>query len=252
MTLQQIREKFINESGRFDLVSDTTPGSFADNGANFFVQAGLRLLDMMQETPKSLQTYRKDISIGDYGLEFKHCRTIEAVEMMNATDDRFSLELKSLSWMRDEYGDVPSDVTQGAPAYYSPVANVLSPDQYALTVANYTDDFTYDYYDITFKADGVVPWEYTGILWMPPTDSVYTCVVHGFFFSLMENDTDVSYWSVAFPELLVMATNLALETFYRNTEGVKDWLGAIRLWLKGIDDDLVRQEMARAGNQMKG
>ena len=68
----------------------------------------------------------------------------------------------------------------------------------------------------------------------------------------MENDADVSYHSEMYPELSVMASLLALEAFYRNRAGVNDWFSSMDLWLKGIDHDLVIEEMAQAGTQMRG
>jgi hypothetical protein len=53
------------------------------------------------------------------------------------------------------------------------------------------------------------------------------------------------------PELLVMAAQCVLEKFQRNTEGVKDWMEAIKLELNEIDSDLVEEETAEI-SQMGG
>ncbi len=69
---------------------------------------------------------------------------------------------------------------------------------------------------------------------------------------MLTSDVDVSYHSEMYPELLLMASLLALEAFYRNTQGVNDWFSSMQIWLKGQDHDLVREEGVLAGTQMRG
>jgi len=44
MNLLEIRTEFIKQSGRYDLVTDAT--SWADNGANFYINSGQDYLDV--------------------------------------------------------------------------------------------------------------------------------------------------------------------------------------------------------------
>ena len=91
-----------------------------------------------------------------------------------------------------------------------------------------------------------------GILFMPPADGVYAMTIYGGFFSDLSDDLDTTYHSEMYPELLLMASNLALEVFFRNTQGFNDWLNSMQVWLRTIDHDLVRAEMVLAGNTLKG
>ena len=76
-TLLEIRTEFINRSGRFDLVIDTD--DYLDDGADFFINAGLRHLEARQQSPQSVGSFREDIAISAYKLNMKWCRSIESV-----------------------------------------------------------------------------------------------------------------------------------------------------------------------------
>jgi len=136
-----------------------------------------------------------------------------------------------------------NEIGTGAPTYYSPIISNPHPD---LSVSNLTAE---DTHDLMFGYDRFA---YDGILFMKPADASYTMTIFGSFFSQMILDPDVSYHSELYPELLIMAASMARECFFRNTQGVQDWIGSMQLWLKGIDHDLVREEIALAGTQLKG
>lgn len=249
MNLLQIRTAFIDRSGRRDLVVDSSPTDYDDNGANFFIQAGQRLLDTIIPNRKSLGRYVKDLTVNDYKVMIKYVRAIDSVYIKGAGLARSELDRKSYSWLLEEYGDSISDSTAGQPRYYSPVLSIISPEQKDLTALDYTDEFTRDYEDILFGSDR---YNKDGITFRPKTDATHTMTIFAHFFSLLSVDADLSYHSEMYPELLIMASNLALEVFYRNTQGVRDWLDSMKLWLQGIDHDLVRSEMALSGNQLRG
>ena len=67
----------------------------------------------------------------------------------------------------------------------------------------------------------------------------------------MASDTDVSFWSVVHPEVLIMSSLRMVEVFNRNTEGVRDWDGAIATEMRTIDSDYVDEEIAKI-DQMEG
>jgi len=246
-TLIEIRTAFVNKSGRTDLVLNTT--SYQDNGANFYIQAGQRLLDTMIPNPKSIGRYIKDIAAGDYKLMMSYLRSVESVWIKSSSSPREELEMKPQSWLLEEYGDSITNSSQGIPRYWSPLTSVLSPEQKDLTALTYSTQFTRDYEDIVF---GSTRYQKEGITFRPVSDGAYTLTVFAHFFSLLSADADVSWHSETYPELLIMAANLCLEAFYRNSTGVQDWLQAMQLFLKGIDHDMARTEMVAAGNQLRG
>ena len=92
---------------------------------------------------------------------------------------------------------------------------------------------------------------YNGILFRPVADTTYTISVLANWFSVLENDSDKCFWSEVYPSVLIQATLLAIEVFYRNSTGVKDMVAAIEPMLRGIEMDLAREE-AEEINQMEG
>lgn len=247
MNLLQIRTKWVDTNGRTDLVVDTT--DYTDNGANFFIQAGQRLLDSLLPFPGSKGRYVKDIAADDYKLMMKYIRAIDSVWIKASGEDRVELDRKSYSWLLEEYGDSISDMDSGEPTYYAPIIHTISPEQKDLTDATYSTEFTHDYEDILF---GSTRYQKRGIAFRPKADQAYTMTVFAHFFSLMSSDADISWHSEQYPELLVLASNWALEAFYKNRTGMQDWMEAIQQFLRGIDHDSVREEMVLAGNQLKG
>ena len=117
MTLLDIRTKFVEASGRYDLVVDVD--NYVDNGANFFIQAGQRYLDCILPNPNSEKVFRKDIAAGDYDLFIKHLRYVEMVEIYNADGRKGELAMWTLARLRSQYTDLVSAATQSKPAYFA-------------------------------------------------------------------------------------------------------------------------------------
>jgi hypothetical protein len=251
MTLTEVRTLFRTISGRYDLVNND--GS--DNGANWYINQGIKVLDGLQETPASSARYQKDIAIGAYRFTLgpQYCRSIEEVWMMDS-ESRWELEKVTLNWMRTEYSEEFSSIDTGSPLYYCPLIHGLGPDQKTLDITGsdiYTTQFTYDHEDLIFADQG--SWySYRGILWMPPSDSIATVEIVGKFFSAeLSGDTDTNYWTVKQPMAVVQAACYVLESMNRNFEGARDWLGALGVPLTGIDHDFVGEEIAGV-SEMEG
>lgn len=239
MTLTQVRAKFKTLSGRYDLV--TALG--ADNGADWFINQGIMLLDTTQITNKSVARYQKDVAAGAFQLNFQYCRAITEVWMMNA-DGRFKLEKKNLKDIREIYAKAPADLTQGQPLYYAPTVIGLSPAQLALKTSDYSTSFTYDHEDIMFSDEGDQS-IYDSIVWSPPVDGTYTVEVWGLFFSkTLSADTDQNFWTALHPLAVLYAALYVLETTYGNTEGANDRWGSLNKYLVGIDRDVAEQMSA--------
>jgi hypothetical protein len=71
-----------------------------------------------------------------------------------------------------------------------------------------------------------------------------------FYSDELINDEDRTWWTETHPLLLIKAALLHVEMTYRNTEGVKDWLGAddmpgtIKGDIKQLNMDIVEEEIA--------
>ena len=159
------------------------------------------------------------------------------------TTDAANLSLDGSGTLGGTQAGRVTSVTTGTPCYYSPLQSLPSPE---MTLDNMG---SLDTFELLF---GYTRYQMDGILFMPPADGSYTLSIFAEFFSYLQSDTDISYHSEQYPELLIMATNLAVEVMYRNTQGVADWLNSMQLWLKGIDHDLAMEEVILSGNQMNG
>jgi hypothetical protein len=248
MNLLEIRTWFAKESGRYDLVVDAT--SYLDNGANNYINAGVRMLDRMQTTQFTMGHNWQQALVGIYHVVFSkpywYCRAVKNVFATRVSDTaRAELEKKELKEIKEmHFQYLAGDAETGTPLYYAPGVFRLAPERDQVigdidVPANYLDYI------------GESSWDYNGILFYPPCDETYAIETWGYFYTdPLVDDTDVNWWTSNHPELVVMAAQMILEKFMRNTEGVKDWLGAIKMELDGIDKDLVEEDSNY--NQMEG
>ena len=245
MTLIATREELARWSGRHDLVTDFAGGDYTDSGngvSTKLINAGQKVLDRKALHIKRYSWHHEDVDAGAYSLNIRYCSSIKEVWAMNATTDRYPLDKVDLRWLREEYGEVYSELSQSDPSYYAPLVMSLAPDQAALTSSNYTGTFTYDHEEILFS-DEAAHFLYSGILWMPPVDETFTISILGRFWSKpLSSDTDTSFWTEVHEELLVWAALYVLEGNYRNREGQRDYMQMIVDALADLDRDLVEEE----------
>lgn len=243
MNLLQFRQFFRQTSGRFDLVR--SDGS--DTGLNVFANAGQRYLDMQAELPSGYGRVFRNVVQGEYMATFRNCRSIEEVWIIGPNVEgelvRQELIKKSLHDLRSgskvwgrwwgRFSKAPSQITQGRPLFYAPAKLRLIPN-------------------VDGEEGGVGAFEevladgyqyFNGIVMMPPSDQGYSVEVVGRFYSqTLVDDTDSTYWTEQFPNLLYAATMRELEIVHRNSEGVKDWEYAIQSQIVSLDMDGVNEE----------
>lgn len=232
MPLLDIRTRFAVSTGRADLVNPD--GS--DNGADWFINAGQRLLDQIFPGKKNYARAVKEIAQGSFKWEFKYVKSILQVSIANATTMAY-LDGWTLKDLRKAYPQPYSQITPGQPAYYAPNIIGLSPEQvdYSTELDN-----LYDVEDIKTGNHYV----YDGILFMPPADQTYTLQIWGVFYTrALEDDTDESYWTEVYPELLIWAATYQLEMFYRNKVEAAEKLKMINAFMVTIEHDMVAQDM---------
>jgi len=252
-TLADIRRKFVNETGRFDLVVDLT--DYADNGANFYIQAGSRWLEMHYDHQRAQRKYQFPFTIGSYIVSPKYLRAITRVEMNDGTD-RWELKPKSYDYIRTHYAKPVALLESGRPEVYGVAIHRLSPEQKALQQDSYTTIFSYDFETLSFSSAGGVqvstPYLIDRIDFYPPSDRTGTTIITGLFFDGLEADADRGWYSVNMPEVLVLASKLALYQFYDNTTGVRDMEKAIEMYIDGLDRDKIQSEVTLSGLVRKG
>ncbi len=231
MDLLEIRTEFVKQSGRYDLVIDTT--SYADNGADYFINSGQDYLDRQGVVvPESEGRIIKTIFPDDYYIEFQErCRVIKDVWANNATD-RVHLEKVDWDELRDLYDSPIADISTGAPLYYTLAKlreiDVADKDSIGIFI-NYTKSSSYDY---------------RGILILPPVDEAFDIEIFGKFYQKkLTLDADENFWSIETPSTLITAALRQVEISYRNIKARGEWEEIIRKDLIDIDMDIVEEKM---------
>ena len=233
MNLLQIRQQLRTVSGRFDLVD--ADGS--DSGAGFYINAGQRHLDRLDETQKSPAICYRFCEPGFWSVQFPYCRAVKEAWAATLTA-RWQLEKKNLQDLIAGYfTKLPSGIDPGGTLYYSPAITRYIPEDIAAddfeAFIGYVDVMSGDHYN------------YNSILLAPPPDEKLLVEVKGLFYSYeLSADTDESYWSEVHPDVLIMAAMRHIEIVNRNTQGVRDWDNSIAAAVVGIGKDLVEEEIA--------
>jgi hypothetical protein len=229
MPLSTIKSMLVEATGRYDLID---PGTLI--GAPFLINAGQKMLDKMLSDGKAHAQYFVDIDIGDVLVPVPKSRTIKAVYLANS-DGIVPLTKKSLKWVMENYGENIVTLDQDQPAYWTPCNARPYPGQVD------GHDFTYNWLLGSVLEYGHE--QFNSIILVPPSDGTYTLNIWGLFFTdTLVNDADESYWTEEHPEILLKASLYQLETIYRNTEGARDWMEAVKVDLDGILKDAVEQE----------
>jgi hypothetical protein len=241
--LSDIRVNFIKASRRYDLIVDGDIATNTDNGANRFINAGMRYLDMRLRRPREYHRHMFALSAGDFQLTMAKVISLKRLTVIDS-DGRTDItsNVYSPQEFRAEFPDLIADWTNGDPRYWTTNIASLSPthrtdgdDAAAFAAASILDYDDVDFGD-TYEEDH--------ILLYPPSDGTHTVEVIAKFFSQdLSADADYSYWTKNFPELCVIAACYALERELRNSEGQKNWLDAMEPMIQEIDNIVVERMM---------
>ena len=236
MSLATLRTAFVDETGRTDLTKDQVIQ---------FVNDGVRLLDRLTHFEKSDARAFIPVSSGDRKVTFSSdCRVIEKVWLVDKDDGRTEIVKSSYAELLAYYGNV-EDVDPGTPEYYSPLVIRAHPESFDPSGAPFNEysgyiDTEQSYHDIR------------GITFLPPVDGDYLIEVMGKFYSPSLSDTLAdNWWSFNHHRAVVDAAKYVLESTYRNTEGMKDYMAALAPTITGIDYDLAEEEASDA-TRMEG
>lgn len=216
MTLVQVRQLFIEMTGRTDLVESTLTYANKSNGlgADFFIQAGQRFLDQQTDTKQTLASVDVLLSEGEYEIVFPHVRAVNAVGVLDSDGVFKSLELVTMPNLRERFSDL-TDLTNG------------QPDRWARNIPDTISS------SLTARATYA---ESLYILPPPDEDFTITLLVRTYQASLKQ-DNDISWWSLYHPDLLLYSAAYKLEAFYRNRQGMEDWQAAMLPVLRQINYD---------------
>jgi len=233
MNLLQVRTKFRELSGRFDLVN----ADFSNNGADFFINEGRKFLDRLDTNQKSFASCFRFIEAGFYAASIPYSRAIKEVWASTASA-RWKLEKMNLSDLITDYlTGLPSSRSTGTPLYYSPTITRYIPE-------NETAD-SFESFIGTVEIPSGNAHEYNTILLNVPVSEKTVVDIKGLYYSKeLVEETDLSYWTVVHPMLLIMAAMRQTEIINRNTQGVNDWTNAIAVDIKQLGMDYIEEVIA--------
>ncbi len=246
MALLEMRDLFVMATGRADLDNSTA------TGANWFINAGQRMLDRMGDFHKAVARHFINLESGQFVVFVPRCRAILQMYMVDSTA-RTWLTKKTFEWILENHPDLLEGITAIAPGQRAIAANNLGSSLYYAIVPSGVSPVQNDLslqknLDHKYGTEGVFMGDhyvYKTLVIVPPTETAKTLDLHGYFDSpLLSNDWDKSWWTERHPEVLLHASCYQLETFYRNTEGAKDWMVAIREGIRGIQIDYALEEVA--------
>jgi hypothetical protein len=241
MDYSDVRKKFAELSGRWDLLTST----YEDAGADFFLNAGQKYLDRMMDTGKMNARYPVIMAAGTIVAKTVGLRSIREVWVVNV-DGKTQLSPCSLQMLREYYSEESANVAQGCPAYYAPAILRPFPDTLASTTG------MYDVEDLLLYS-GTAPaqhFNYNGIIVMPPPDSIYTLQIWGLFYSPTLSATlsgsvwtqVKSFWTEVHPEILIEAAIYKLHSLYNNTTAAADYKTALFEDVTGMNHDAADED----------
>jgi hypothetical protein len=248
MTYKEIRDKFCEVTGRYDLITAT----LEDNGADFFLNAAQRYLDRSHDHQKATARSVQSVAAGTLKVYAAGLRAVK--EVWYASSDGtgiYPLELCSLGEMKEYYGKKLSTETQGPPAYYAPASFRPYPD--TVLSATWTG-----YQDIEDLLLSDTHYQNNGIVIMPtPAVLCYVSIV-GLFYSPALTATlsgatwtsAKSFWTENHPDTLIAAAAMKLHGLYQNTSGAADMKLIVQGDIIGLDQD--DAEYDTAGNSQMG
>lgn len=247
MALSDIIASLASKSGRADL--NIAPYTDAIG----YINAGQRLLDKL--SLKGNITTRRFANIASSAVftYIKYCRTIEDIWLYSG-DERTKLNKVTLNEIKEYYNEPKGSITAGTPVYYAfehirPIGLDATKPEIITNLALFTQQWALDNTIVDGSWHG-----YTGIITMPPADTGYTIEISGQFKSIpldITNNTK-SYWSEELPDVLIWAALYHMEIDYRNTEGAKDWKGAIEAAMDLENMDIVENELNDTDMEMGG
>lgn len=237
MTLKETRKWFIKASGRYDLVVDTT--DWADNGANVYINAGLRWLDRQVEFLNQYAKMFRSLSAGSYLIKIPRCRAIDSVNTRKSDGTIASLTMLTFQELREKYPEDVSTVASGVPSFYS-IVSLRQHDE-----ADSSPPSTEGIVSSDWKSND-------GLLVMPPPSEDLVVIIEGKFASTqLSADEDENFWTLNEPNILVKAGLRELEAFYRNRSGVEDWTASIMHDLVGVEKDYIEKAFSQF-DQLEG
>lgn len=241
-TLIQMRRRFVELSGHYELVLDAEQNDWGDNGADDYIRAAQRRLDDEFTYHKSDAFLYHKLTAGQSVVTFNWARLIKQVWIADGTGKRTELFRLTARQMREEFNDTTlAAISQDTPRYWAPIVSMLAPSQIGETSGTFASAGFVDYDQVVFteayfsKSIAVMP---------PPTGATTVQVLASWYSPTLSDDSDVCFWS-QFPELLIRGARAELEMdLHRNTTGYRGFLEGLMPRLSRLEDNLLEEEQS--------
>jgi len=238
MEYKDIRQKFIEISGRYDLIN---PDTWEDNGADFYLNLGQKLIDRSLADKKMLARYPFALTTGNIIVKTPNLRVIKEVWIANA-EGKLQLTNVPLNDLRNNFAKESTLLDKGTPLYYSPAVFRPFPDELIPPAGLYDID------DLLLSG---THYTYNGIVVMPPPDNNYTLTIWGLFASPTLSATltgaiwtqTKSYWTENEPQILLEAALSRLATYSGNVTSAKEYKEIMIEDLRTLEFDIVDEEL---------
>ena len=241
MEYWEIRKKFVEISGRYDLVTPVDPVTWEDNGADFYLNMGQKVLDRKLDSKKMIARYPFELTIGNIIVKTPGLRAVKEVWIANI-DGKAQLSPIPLNQFRGGFAEESNLLDTGVPLYYTPAVFRPFPDELISVIG------LYDVEDLLLSG---THYTYNGVIIMPPPDGTYTLTIWGLFYSPTLSATLIgttwtqtkSYWTENEPETLLEAALSRLATFAGNITSAKEHKEAMLEDLRDLDFDAVEETL---------
>lgn len=123
MTLDELRQALVEQSGHTGLVTDAEGADYSDKSglltnATYYLNSGLRWLNRLWGTPGQARFYETTLAQGDWALQVPNLRHARHVYIHDGTT-RYRLLYRPLSWLKKMYDEPFDNVDEDRPRYWS-------------------------------------------------------------------------------------------------------------------------------------
>lgn len=264
MNAQELLIALCKKTGDYSLVTNYRNGNYADAGGLALLNDGALFLDgICKKKPRAV--LYKVTAEGDTYIPFDVPRYVSEVWLSDGTN-RTQLLRSDPTAIRSQTGATTTDILEspiitddrnnypepfsqavaisnGRPSFWSPSIDYLAPAQASdpdIVDASDLPTGATDYAYLTF-GDAYLT---RGLMLIPPADGVYTIeIVAVWRNKALSAATDVNFWSIFRPDVLVRAACRQREVdVFQNAERAAFYETVLRGDVRGIENDMIREE----------
>ncbi len=242
-TLADLRLRFVQATGRLDLIEDGDLSTNTDNGANAYLSDAQKRLDERVNPIELLRREQVVLATGEAQILIPWLMALKSITIVNSEGTKKDITQEGYSYPEFEQTfpvDI-EDTTAAIPTSWCFNPYGLAPDQLAESTSTFASAGVEAYSDISFGQE----YRYKAILFNTKADQDYTVRVTGKFYSpWLNDDSEVTYWTYNHPDLLVLAAQQIMEEQLGNMQRVRDLEAAIARGIRRIDHAIIQNEFA--------